>query len=59
MNTYGPDEVEMVEVYGPKADRTLNLSQRWPRGAPCGDTGRPASTLGEDLVRWVVIWLKH
>ena len=59
MNTYGPDEVEMVEVYGGKADRTLNLSQRWPRGAACGDTGFPGSALGDDVVKWVVIWLKH
>jgi len=59
MNTYGPDEVEMVEVYGGKADRTLNLSQRWPRGASCGDTGLPGSALGDDVVKWVVIWLKH
>jgi hypothetical protein len=59
MNAYGPDDVEMVEVYGPKADRTRNLTQRWPRNAPCGDTGMPGSAPGEDVVQWVVIWLKH
>ena len=59
LNAYGPAEVEMVEVYGSSADRSLTLEHRWPRSAPCGDTGMPSATPGRDVVRWVVIWLKH
>lgn len=59
LNAYRPQEVEMVEVYGANGDRTRNLSQRWPRSGPCGDTGRPPVSRGDDVVMWVVIWLKH
>jgi hypothetical protein len=59
LSAYGPEEVEMVEVYGTDADRTRTLEQRWPRNAPCGDTGVPSASPGRDVVRWVVIWLKH
>jgi len=59
MSAYGPREVEMVELYGSKADRTRNLEQRWPRNAPCAATGMPPVGAGDDAVRWIVIWLKR
>ena len=54
-----PEEIEAVETYGRRADRSRTLSQRWPNGAECGYTGMPTTTPGDDVIRWVVIWLKH
>ena len=59
MNAYGPREVEMVELYGSKADRTRSLAQRWPRNAPCAATGMAPAGSGDDVVTWIVIWLKR
>ncbi|MGH7617146.1 MAG: carboxypeptidase regulatory-like domain-containing protein [Gemmatimonadaceae bacterium] len=59
LNTYAPAEIEMVEIYGMKADYSLTLARRWPRAGICGDTGRPPTAGGNEVVRWVVIWLKH
>ncbi len=59
LNAVDPREVEAVELYGLKGDASLTLVRRWPRGAPCGDTGGPSVTPGDDVVQWIVIWLKH
>jgi len=59
LNAIEIEEIEAIEAYGPRADRSKTLSQRWPRMAPCGDTGLPQAVAGDDLVRWVTIWLKH
>jgi hypothetical protein len=58
-NAYAPSEVEMVEAYGARGDRSRSLAQRWPRNSMCGQTGQPAVSGGFDTVVWVVIWLKH
>lgn len=58
-NAIDPEEIEAVEVYGQRGDRTLTLSRRWPPRAQCGDTGMPRISSGDDVVRWVVIWLRH
>jgi hypothetical protein len=59
LNAIAPEEIEAMEAYGPAADRSKTLSQRWPRMAPCGDTGLPPAAPGADRVQWVTIWLKH
>ena len=63
--------VESVEVYSASGDRSGTLRDRWPRNAPCGDTGMPrrgsARVAGpgasrqpsSTIVRWIVIWLRH
>jgi hypothetical protein len=65
-NAIDAEDVEAVEVYSQTADRSGTLSQRWPNNAPCGDTGmiraerpRGAQRRPTDVVRWIVIWLKH
>jgi len=71
-------DVEAVEFYTQKSERSATLAEAWPLGAPCSPTGertlpgrtfyagptgptaRARSTrMGDDLVLWVVIWLKH
>jgi hypothetical protein len=59
LNAIAPDEIEAIEAYGSAADRSRTLLQRWPRLAPCGDTGLPMAAPGPDLVRWVTVWLKQ
>jgi len=54
-----PRDVEAVELYGVDGDQSGTLGLRWPRNAPCGDTGASSVTPGKDVVRWIVIWLKH
>ena len=54
-----PREVEAVELYGAVGDPSETLSRRWPRNAQCGETGASSVASGNDVVRWVVIWLKH
>jgi hypothetical protein len=43
IDMFRPEEVESVEVYAfsgtGTADRSRNLEQAWPSGAPCGPTG--------------------
>jgi len=68
LNDIDVEDVEAVEVYNgvPGArrlgDRTGSLANGWPRSGNCGDTGqpRPASRgQPDDIIKWVVIWLKH
>lgn len=65
INAFDPNEVLAVETYGPNLPRrpapdgTGMLLKAWPRNAPCGDTGLPYSTPGDEVVYWVVVWLKH
>ena len=69
-----PQDVEAVEVYSSTSDRSRTLAERWPKGMPvpatCGSTGMPrlnesggyspgAPRQPTDIVRWVVVWLKH
>jgi len=59
INAIDPREVEAIELYAGNAEASGTLARRWPRSAPCGDTGMPFVTPGNDVVNWVVIWLKH
>ena len=54
-----PADVEAVEVYSAKGERSGTLSRQWPANMPCGDTGIGRTAPGSDVVRWVAIWLKH
>ena len=54
-----PEEIEAIETYGRRGDESGTLLQRWPRNAACGFTGLPRTSQGDDVIRWVVIWLKH
>ena len=62
LNSYEPDQVEAIEAFGSNrrhSDRTHTLEDSWPRNAPCSTTGRPPVSPGDDVVKWVAIWLKH
>jgi hypothetical protein len=69
LNAIDPQEVEAVEVYNNDAslrpsDRTRSLLQGWPRSGVCGVTGMPSPARAhgkppDDIIKWVVIWLKH
>ena len=54
-----PADVEAVEVYSAKGERSGTLSRQWPRNMPCGDTGIGRTAPGSDVVQWVAVWLKH
>lgn len=68
-NAIDAQAVEAVEVYTATSERSGTLAERWPRNVPCSTTGSPAATLPKiqpgvrpapsDVVRWIVIWLKH
>ena len=59
VNTFEIEDIEAVEVYGPRGDRTGTLGGKWPPMAPCGDTGMPATGRGDDRIQWIALWLKH
>jgi len=53
-------EIEAVEAYTRSSDGSNNLARRWPRGFPCAPTGESnAGASSNDLVQWIVIWLKR
>ena len=71
---FDAQDVEAVEVYTKGSDWSGTLGLRWPRNAPCTDTGRRfasakpiaimpgrsvSSRLTRDKVYWLVVWLKH
>jgi hypothetical protein len=68
-NAVDAESVEAVEVYTATSERSGTLAERWPRNMPCSTTGAPAVTQAKiqpggraapsDIVRWIVIWLKH
>jgi Carboxypeptidase regulatory-like domain len=68
-NAVAAEDVEAVEVYTGDAERSGTLAERWPKNVPCGNTGAPHATerkitpggrdAPSDIVRWIVIWLKH
>jgi hypothetical protein len=60
MSSIDPADVEAVELYTERGDETSSLAKRWPHGQPCADTGvPPAGGSRQDIVKWVVIWLKR
>ena len=54
-------DIETVEIYSADAERSGTLSMNWPRSALCPTTGMPrAGGVGsKDVIKWVVVWLKH
>lgn len=68
-NAIDPEEVEAVELYAATSERSGTLKDRWPKSEECADTGLPKgyqsrATNGRrqpvsEVVRWIVIWLKH
>lgn len=64
-NSIQAQTVESVEAYGPDGDRSQTLANRFPKSGNCGDTGQPRGTQPPgapprpDIVRWLVVWLKH
>ncbi|HEY9230308.1 MAG TPA: carboxypeptidase regulatory-like domain-containing protein [Gemmatimonadaceae bacterium] len=61
LNAIDVRDVEAVEVYSTTSDRSGTLQERWFRQWRCGDTGFPRTNQNraDDVVRWIVIWLKH
>jgi len=67
LNSIDVQDVEAVEVYSQNGERSGTLENAWPRQSRCGDTGMPRVDAGRaglripaaEVVRWVVIWLKH
>ncbi|MEP6835605.1 MAG: carboxypeptidase regulatory-like domain-containing protein [Gemmatimonas sp.] len=64
-NAISAESVESVEAYGPTGDRSQTLSRRFPASGNCGDTGLPRVMINPsggprpDVVKWLVVWLKH
>jgi hypothetical protein len=67
LSAYDPREIEALEAYA--ADGSGNMSspnnelfKKWPKGAPCGDSGMPRTSnlpgISENTVQYVVIWLR-
>lgn len=64
VNSIQAQSVESVEAYGIDGDRSQTLAKRFPASGNCGDTGSPrlVSAPGSsrpDIIRWLVVWLKH
>ena len=65
VNSILSQDVESVEAYGPDGDRSQTLAKRFPVSGNCGDTGLPRLTQAAgaparpDVIRWLVVWLKH
>lgn len=63
LQSFPTEEARLVEVYDWRSDRFTSLGERWPAGAPCGQTESvlPATTgvRGEPgVVSWVVVWTR-
>ena len=58
LDAFRIEEVEAVELYGPRGDPTNSLNSSWPAGAPCGASGRfaPSQNRAIPVARWAVIW---
>jgi hypothetical protein len=55
-----PEQVQAIEVYGNDREVVLYVSKQWPRGAPCGETGRrTVNPRASEVVRYVMIWTKR
>jgi hypothetical protein len=62
LTSFSAEDVEAVEVYGPnprKSDRTGSLAAAWPKGFPCPTSGQAWVRAGDDVVQWVVVWMKR
>jgi len=51
------EDIESVEVYGPRGEETGMLAKMWPPGRPCGGASRPTVNQGS-TVAFVVVWLR-
>ena len=64
-NAISAESVESVEAYGPTGDRSMTLATHFPKSGNCGDTSLsrlteiPGAAPRSDIVRWLVVWLKH
>jgi hypothetical protein len=59
IDAFDATQIEAIEAYTASSDGTGNLARRWPRGFPCAPTGEGATVAGNDVIRWIVIWLKR
>jgi hypothetical protein len=66
LDSFFPEEIESVEVYGESAggtgDRSGNLRFAWPSGGSCGSNPRGevnyTGGIRNGIVKYVVIWLR-
>ncbi len=58
LDAFRIEEVEAVELYGPRGDPTNLLASSWPAGAPCAASGRfaPSQNRAIPVAQWAVIW---
>ena len=59
IDAFDATQIEAIEAYTASSEGTGNLARRWPRGFPCAPTGEGATAGGNDVIRWIVIWLKR
>ena len=59
IDAFDATQIEAVEAYTTSSEGTGNLARRWPRGFPCAPTGENTTAVGNDVIRWIVIWLKR
>jgi hypothetical protein len=59
LDVFDATEVEAIEAYTASSDGTGTLARRWPRGVPCPSTGEGVVAGGNDVIRWIVVWLKR
>lgn len=62
LDAVAPEQIEMIEVYGPGGEPSGNLIKRWPDGVECANPSRSTTAPGiseRGIVRFAVVWLKH
>ncbi|HYC52384.1 MAG TPA: carboxypeptidase-like regulatory domain-containing protein [Gemmatimonadaceae bacterium] len=59
LKSVDPADVEAVEVYSARDERSGTLQRMWPRNMPCAETGIGRRAPGTDVVYWVSIWRKQ
>ena len=71
ISDFAIEQIEAIEIYGPRGEYTGTLASRWPRGAMCGGVSgsRPAFVRGGNgasaglarsavRVQFAVVWLR-
>lgn len=59
---YDLSQIEMVEAYTAADYNSRYLSEKWPRGMPCSETGVASAGFGgsdKDIVMHLIIWMKR
>jgi hypothetical protein len=59
---YDLSQIEMVEAYTAADYNSRQLSEHWPRGMPCSETGIAAAGFGgsdKEIVMHLIIWMKR